>query len=180
MGRTPLGAQTVRRGGAGPVGGLLGGKDPTGRFTSTAHQFVPSTSPPEGVTAAHHVPPLTFGDRVRTLPSARPTTIPPGWAVAVRVGSQLPRNGVGWYWNFEPGPTASRAPRGTRPAIANPGWKPRGGRSIGGGCQGKGRAVQYAHAVTPSRNAGAMVVFEQRAYFSAWRMVFDSQSVMSS
>src|SRR5262245_5448560 len=27
----PLGAQTERRGGAGPVGGLLGGKDPTGR-----------------------------------------------------------------------------------------------------------------------------------------------------
>src|SRR5262249_32357690 len=26
------GAQTGRRGGAGPVGGLLGGKDPTGRF----------------------------------------------------------------------------------------------------------------------------------------------------
>jgi hypothetical protein len=30
----PLGAQTGRRGGAGPVGGLLGGKDPTGRFSS--------------------------------------------------------------------------------------------------------------------------------------------------
>src|SRR5215213_7114343 len=30
----PLGAQTVRRGGAGPVGGLLGGKDPTGRLLS--------------------------------------------------------------------------------------------------------------------------------------------------
>jgi hypothetical protein len=28
------GAQTGRRGGAGPVGGLLGGKDPTGRYTS--------------------------------------------------------------------------------------------------------------------------------------------------
>ena len=27
-------AQTERRGGAGPVGGLLGGKDPTGRFVS--------------------------------------------------------------------------------------------------------------------------------------------------
>src|SRR6266545_5426008 len=26
------GAQTERRGGAGPVGGLLGGKDPTGRY----------------------------------------------------------------------------------------------------------------------------------------------------
>jgi hypothetical protein len=28
------GAQTERRGGAEPVGGLLGGKDPTGRFVS--------------------------------------------------------------------------------------------------------------------------------------------------
>ena len=28
----PIPAQTERRGGAGPVGGLLGGKDPTGRF----------------------------------------------------------------------------------------------------------------------------------------------------
>src|SRR6476469_3935147 len=28
------GAQTERRGGAGPVGGLLGGKDPTDRFRS--------------------------------------------------------------------------------------------------------------------------------------------------
>ena len=32
MKRGPLGAQTERRGGAGPAGGLLGGKDPTGRF----------------------------------------------------------------------------------------------------------------------------------------------------
>src|SRR5438093_10589527 len=30
------GAQTERRGGAGPVGGLLGGKDPTGRFCRRA------------------------------------------------------------------------------------------------------------------------------------------------
>src|SRR5207244_5222665 len=29
---TSAGAQTGRRGGAGPAGGLLGGKDPTGRF----------------------------------------------------------------------------------------------------------------------------------------------------
>src|SRR5262249_39805393 len=29
----PLGAQTERRVGAGPAGGLLGGKDPTGRFS---------------------------------------------------------------------------------------------------------------------------------------------------
>ena len=30
--RTSFPAQTERRGGAGPVRGLLGGKDPTGRF----------------------------------------------------------------------------------------------------------------------------------------------------
>jgi len=30
---TNPGAQTERRGGAGPVGSLLGGKDPTGRFS---------------------------------------------------------------------------------------------------------------------------------------------------
>src|SRR5262249_48817372 len=33
-GDTAAGAQTVRRGGAGPAGGLLGGKDPTGRLAS--------------------------------------------------------------------------------------------------------------------------------------------------
>ena len=38
MERGPLGAQTVRRGGAGPVGGLLGGQDPTGRFSLSADQ----------------------------------------------------------------------------------------------------------------------------------------------
>ena len=33
MAATHPGAQTERRGGAGPVGGLLGGKDPTGRLS---------------------------------------------------------------------------------------------------------------------------------------------------
>src|SRR5262249_8014988 len=33
-------AQTERRGGAGPVGGLLGGKDPTGRFSAFARSIV--------------------------------------------------------------------------------------------------------------------------------------------
>src|SRR5205823_3733204 len=32
MRETPFGAQTERRGGAGPAGGLLSGKDPAGRF----------------------------------------------------------------------------------------------------------------------------------------------------
>ena len=72
------GAQTERRGGAGPVGGLLGGKDPTGRFLSSInlYQSAPSISPPEGVTAAHQVSPLMLGAKERTLPSARPTTMP--------------------------------------------------------------------------------------------------------
>ena len=51
---------------------------------------------------------------------------------------------------------------------------------MGGGCQGKTGAVQYAHAVPPSWNAGAMVVLVQRAYFSAWRMVFEVPSGMSA
>ena len=36
--------------------------------------------------------------------------------------------------------------------------------------------MQYAHAVPPSRNAGGHGVLEQRAYFSAWRMVFEVPS----
>ena len=39
---TPSGAQTERRGGAGPVGGLLGGKDPTGRFLLFSFAFAHS------------------------------------------------------------------------------------------------------------------------------------------
>src|SRR5262245_25430438 len=62
----------------------------------------PSTSPPERVTAAHQVGPLMLGERVRTLPSARHTSMPPAWAVAGRVGSQLP--GGGCTWKIDPGP----------------------------------------------------------------------------
>ncbi len=79
MKRGPAGAQTERRGGAGPVGGLLGGKDPTGRlvFTFNLYQSELSTSPSAGVKAAHQVLPLIVGARVRTVPSARPTWMPP-------------------------------------------------------------------------------------------------------
>src|SRR5262245_61695635 len=78
MGAAPLGAQTGRQGGAGPAGGLLGGKDPTGRFFCfQPYQSEPSTSLSDGVTAAHQVFPLILGDSVRTLPSARQTGIPP-------------------------------------------------------------------------------------------------------
>jgi hypothetical protein len=38
----PSGAQTERRGGAGPVRGLLGGKDLTGRFFSESDSLVAS------------------------------------------------------------------------------------------------------------------------------------------
>src|SRR5262245_51539890 len=44
------GAQTERRGGAGPVRGLLGGKDPTGRFGRTPIHSLPD--PRLRVTAA--------------------------------------------------------------------------------------------------------------------------------
>ena len=51
------------------------------------------------------------------------------------------------------------------------------GGFMGGGSQGKaGGDVQYAHTVPPSPNVGGRAVFEQRAYFSAWRMVFDVPS----
>src|SRR5215218_7473673 len=91
------GAQTRRRGGAGPVGVLLRGWDPPAvSFGSetcrprTGHQSGPGTSPPDGVIAAHQVAGFIPGDSVRTLPSTSPVTIPPGWAVEARVGSQLP------------------------------------------------------------------------------------------
>src|SRR5436309_1805320 len=35
-----LGAQTERRGGAGPAGGLLGGKDPAGRFSASERSVI--------------------------------------------------------------------------------------------------------------------------------------------
>src|SRR3954466_2265962 len=44
------GAQTERRGGAGPVGGLLGGKDPTGRFFSTSARSIIVQNRPEAAT----------------------------------------------------------------------------------------------------------------------------------
>src|SRR5437764_1467555 len=106
--------------------------------------------------------------------------MPPGWAVEARVGSQLPSNGVGRTWKIDPGPTAVGAPRVARAAIANPGWNALPGNVMGGGCQAKARAVQYAHAVPPSWNAGDMDVLVQRAYFSACRMVFVVPSVMSA
>src|SRR3954451_541403 len=108
--------------------------------------------------------------------------MPPVCAVAARVGSQLPSNGVGWTWNFDPGPMAFGAPRAARAGMQNPGWNALPGNTMGGGCQANKTDVVYAQAVPPSRNGGGRAgsVVEQRAYFSAWRMVFDVPSVMKA
>src|SRR4051812_2944977 len=72
---------------------------------------------------------------------------------------------------------ASGAPWGTRPPIANPGWNALPGRTMGGGCQGNRKDVEYAQAPPPSWKVVTMVVLVQRAYFSALRMVFEVPSV---
>src|SRR3954469_24346524 len=71
------------------------------------------------------------------------------------------------------------APRAAKAAMQKPGKNALGGNCMGGGSQGKKGEAQYAHAVPPSLNAGTMVVLKQRAYFSAWRIVFEVPSVMS-
>ena len=72
------------------------------------------------------------------------------------------------------------APWPAMAVMANPDWNALGGRFMGDGRRGKKGDAQYAHAVPPSLNAGAMVVLEQRAYFSAWRIVFEVPSLMST
>src|SRR5262249_7573416 len=55
------------------------------------------------------------------------------------------------------------------------------GGFMGSGNHGKTKGdVQYAHAVPPSWNGATIVVLEQRAYFSAWRIVFEVPSRMSA
>src|SRR5947209_5777226 len=73
---------------------------------------------------------------------------------------------------------ASSAPMFANPGIAKPGWKALPGKTMGGGCQANAGAVVYAQAVPPYRNAGGRAGFEQRAYFSAWSMVFEVPSVI--
>ena len=85
------GAQTERRGGAGPVGGLLGGKDPTGRFASYSNRLSSrsdavsrnhgsaTTSPPARVLRAWSVGSGVLSLRKRTEPSAKAKLAPPGW-----------------------------------------------------------------------------------------------------
>src|SRR5260370_19266253 len=74
---------------------------------------------------------------------------------------------------------ASGTPRATKAAMQKPGKNGLPGGFKGGGCQENKGVVLYAHAQPPSRNAGAMYVLVQRAYFSAWRMVLVRPSVMS-
>src|SRR4029077_5377987 len=54
------------------------------------YQSDPSTSPPAGVTAAHHVVPEMPADSARTLASARTTRIPPMCGVEAREASPFP------------------------------------------------------------------------------------------
>jgi hypothetical protein len=64
--------------------------------------------------------------------------------------------------------------------MQNPAVNALTGGAMGGGCQGNALAVEYAQALPPSQNCGAMIVLVQRAYLSAWRMVFDVPSGMSA
>src|SRR5262245_28751746 len=77
---------------------------------------------------------------------------------------------------------ALTTPRFAKPGMQNLGPNALPGRIMGGGCQGNTKAVVYPQAVPPSRKEGGMTgsVLEQRAYFSALRMVFDVPSVISA
>jgi hypothetical protein len=55
-GSSPAGAQTERRGDAGPVRGLLGGKDLTGRFHSTTYSKLVSSNRRGGLLAFRGAP----------------------------------------------------------------------------------------------------------------------------
>ena len=57
------------------------------------------------VQAAHQVLGLTPEATRRALPSPMHTMQPELCGVEARLGSQLPRNGLGWSWNLEVGPT---------------------------------------------------------------------------
>src|SRR5260370_37863913 len=74
---------------------------------------------------------------------------------------------------------ACGAPRATKAGMANRGPNAFPGGCMGAGCQGKIGVVAYAQAVPPSWNAGAIFVFEQRAYFSACRIVCEVPSAKS-
>src|SRR5262245_60566024 len=74
----------------------------------------------------------------------------------------------------------SGAPRAAKAGMQNPGANVLPGRIMGGGCQENKKAVVYLQGVPPSWKAGCMSLFEQRAYFSALRMVLDVPSVISA
>jgi hypothetical protein len=69
-----------------------------------SHQSLGSTSPPAGVQAAHQVWPLIDSEIKRTLASTMQTLMFPEWGLDARVGSQLPRNGLGRTKNLDDGP----------------------------------------------------------------------------
>jgi hypothetical protein len=60
------------------------------------HQSLPSVSPPLGVTVAQNVSSDMPGARVRTLPSAKPVSIPPTCGVCGMRGSQSLMAGRSW------------------------------------------------------------------------------------
>src|SRR5262249_25676271 len=60
--------------------------------------------PPAGVHRYHHVYGVIHEDKKRTLASPMATWMPPACGLEASVGSQLPTNGVGCTWNFDPGP----------------------------------------------------------------------------
>src|SRR5207244_3255057 len=79
------------------------------------YQFEPSTSPPRGVTAAHHVASEVPTDSSRTLPSARATFMPALCGVEARVGSQSV--GAGRCWKIEWGPMLDWAHETAKPGC---------------------------------------------------------------
>ena len=73
-----------------------------------------------GVQTNHQVLGLMLGAMPRTLESAMHAWMVAGWPVEARSGSQPPRKGCGWTWNFDAGPIAV-APPGA--AAKNVIWK---------------------------------------------------------
>ena len=78
-----------------------------------------------------------------------------------------------------PGANGVRGAAGHQGGDRKPRLKRFARRSHGRRLPGEQGVVQYAHAVPPSWNAGAIAVFVQRAYFSAWRMVCEVPSAKS-
>src|SRR5262249_52893747 len=108
MWRTSPGAQTERRGGAGPVGGLLGGKAPPAAFFQRSGQAVPGRCLYKRIRRRNHArilnpTPSSRTDHksvLRITDSSCPTVPPPrGEAVAASVaGSRCSQQPPGLLW----------------------------------------------------------------------------------